>query len=89
MKIQYPLPCKCAGPKFVSMCPAHQAIEIERAQRVLNAPRRLVEAEAILRDAVAGKLWVDRAKTFLENSNANGDAVSSLPNPDAPHFQSP
>jgi hypothetical protein len=28
--IKYPLPCKCAGPKFVSMCAMHQAEQIDR-----------------------------------------------------------
>lgn len=66
-KIKYPLPCKCAGPKFVSMCPAHQALEIEKHQRMLTAPNRLARAEAILREAIEAKEgWIKRAVDFLK-----------------------
>lgn len=66
-KIKYPLPCKCAGPKFVSMCTAHQALEIEKHQRILNGSYRLARAEALLREAIDAKEgWVKRAWDFLK-----------------------
>lgn len=30
--IRYPLPCGCAGPKYISKCPACQVLDIERSR---------------------------------------------------------
>lgn len=36
VKIKYPLPCGCAGPKYVSLCPTHQVLERERHATALG-----------------------------------------------------
>lgn len=37
--IKYPLPCGCHGPKFLSMCIAHQEADVETQQRLMGIGR--------------------------------------------------
>lgn len=34
--VKYPLPCGCAGPKYISMCELHQQLEREAHARKLG-----------------------------------------------------
>lgn len=41
MTVKYPLPCGCAGPKYISMCDAHQLAAREDHQRQLGASEEI------------------------------------------------
>lgn len=36
VSVKYPLPCGCAGPKYISMCAAHQELARQEHARKLG-----------------------------------------------------
>lgn len=60
--IKFPLPCGCAGPKYISMCQAHQALEREqhadqlmRGEEVRQLRERIKKLEAEIEKLEAPK----------------------------------
>lgn len=52
MTVKYPLPCGCAGPKYISMCDTHKLMAQRLHARDLGIDR--LKAERLLKRAVEG-----------------------------------